>query len=562
MAKTFLDSGDIFTSATSNTIFYGSSGLDSVIILAGVSNNTFDQNVDRVSFSVVKSAYLYQQTGNILNMYSGTTFIAKMVLQNDADGTQLSFGDGVVSATIAYDAAQGKAVMKVGGAVVADSAPSALGSTTPASSTVVAQANALSAHNLTIGNLLTTSDAAVIGVNAAQKWGVTSLTYSFNTQIPSDYVGNSALTANWSSVNTAEKTAIAKVFVTLAGFIPVRFTETAGQTGDIRFNVVNMGAQTAGFAYYPGTGLQGDVWLSLATHNTAQYYDDNHYGSSVVIHEIGHAMGLKHSFEAPTVPVGTDNTDYTVMSYTNVRDVVPIFTVANNTARYTLEANASNGYAMDDIATLQALYGANRQTATGNNTYTVSSRAYEHLTIWDAGGTDTINAASATGASTINMRAGTLSTIDLWPLAEQQAATIATLAAQGYRNDSFIASVYSGSQSATIYTGLNNLAIAYGVVIENVITGSGNDIVTDNAVDNVITTGNGDDVIFLGAGGYDTVDGGAGVDTVNLLSVNRSQVQQERQTDNSLLIVSNGFAAKLIGIEKIMTLDGALTMVA
>ncbi len=41
-------------------------------------------------------------------------------------------------------------------------------------------------------------------------------------------------------------------------------------------------------------------------------------------------------------------------------------------------------------------------------------------------------------------------------------------------------------QNGLLYTGKDNFGIAQGVIIENLITGSGNDIVTDNLVDNRI----------------------------------------------------------------------------
>tara|TARA_Y100000031_G_scaffold40119_1_gene46047 strand:- start:655297 stop:658869 length:3573 start_codon:yes stop_codon:yes gene_type:complete len=47
---------------------------------------------------------------------------------------------------------------------------------------------------------------------------------------------------------------------------------------------------------------------------------------------------------------------------------------------------------------------------------------------------------------------------------------------------------------------------------ENLITGDGNDVVTDNAQNNVIFTGRGDDVLTMG-GGNDVIDGGVGNDT-------------------------------------------------
>jgi Ca2+-binding RTX toxin-like protein len=95
----------------------------------------------------------------------------------------------------------------------------------------------------------------------------------------------------------------------------------------------------------------------------------------------------------------------------------------------------------------------------------------------------------------------------------------------------------------------NNLGIAYGVVIENVVTGQGDDFVNDNFVNNLIFTGLGDDTIYLGAGGYDQLDGGEGLDTV-VLDVEYDSVSRYLD-DDGYHIIGESFAATLVGIETI-----------
>ncbi len=559
MARTFLDAGDVYTVATSNTYLYGSRGDDRVILMDGVINTILNQNIDRLDMAAGKVTYLYQQTGNILNIYSNaSTQVAKITLQED--GTVLGFADGSSTATIAYDSVLQRLVMKIGTDVVPYTAPGALQAGT---STLATQAAALSEVVTGYGALPGLSDAGVVSLNSGDLWSNSSLSYSFNLTMPAEYSSLDAeLTSGWSALNTAEKNAVAAVFSWLGEVVPITFTEVSSQTGDLRFNVSNLESGVSGLAYYPGSGVGGDVWLSSANRSDANTYETGHQGYSTIKHEIGHALGLKHSFESPTVPAGTDSMAYTVMSYTMARNMVPTFTYANGSASYVATWDAcGSGYFIYDIDALHAMYGANTQTRTGNDTYTVSSRNHEYLTIWDAGGTDTINAASATGACTVGLRSGTRSTIDLWSLETQQADTIASLEAQGGSGfDSWVGGIFNGSYSANFYTGENNLAIATGAVIENLNTGAGNDTVYDNYVDNMISTGAGNDSIALGSGGYDTVNGGDGTDTVTL-SVNKSQVQQERQADNSLLLVTTSFAVMLIGIEQVDCADGALTLV-
>jgi serralysin len=58
-----------------------------------------------------------------------------------------------------------------------------------------------------------------------------------------------------------------------------------------------------------------------------------------------------------------------------------------------------------------------------------------------------------------------------------------------------------------------NVAIAYGTVIENAIGGSARDLIHGNEVDNILQGLGGNDVI-RGFGGNDTIDGGAGADVL------------------------------------------------
>ncbi len=105
-----------------------------------------------------------------------------------------------------------------------------------------------------------------------------------------------------------------------------------------------------------------------------------------------------------------------------------------------------------------------------------------------------------------------------------------------------------------LYTGENNLAIVQGVWLENLYTGAGNDVVYDNGVNNRIFTADGNDTIYLSAGGFDYVDAGAGLDTV-AMDILSTQVQRETQPDGSLLLVSDSFAAQLVGVEQLQFSD-------
>lgn len=111
------------------------------------------------------------------------------------------------------------------------------------------------------------------------------------------------------------------------------------------------------------------------------------------------------------------------------------------------------------------------------------------------------------------------------------------------------------TSGARFYSGKDNVAIVAGTVIEDLLTGSGNDQVRDNFVNNIIFTGAGNDTIFLGAGGFDYVNGGLGTDTA-VFTVAQSSVQKEKQVDGSWLVVAATYAAQLVGVERFEFTDG------
>src|SRR5262249_50395083 len=102
-------------------------------------------------------------------------------------------------------------------------------------------------------------------------------------------------------------------------FIPT--FDNASIVGDLRFGITSVGtANQNGHAYLPdGSPEGGDVWLSSQHwHNASNTrVAPGTYDYLTLIHEIGHALGLKHPFEdSPILPPAYDNYSYTIMSYT------------------------------------------------------------------------------------------------------------------------------------------------------------------------------------------------------------------------------------------------------
>jgi len=232
-------------------------------------------------------------------------------------------------------------------------------------------------------------------------------------------------------------------------------------------------------------------------------------GFELILHEIGHALGLKHPHNASTgntllwpgvtssSDLGTNSLNqdlYTLMSYNF--QVVPDGAGGN-----TLHTMATPmAY---DIAAIQLLYGANTTFNSGNTTYDLATpaAALQWTGIWDTGGTDEIVYLGA-NAATIDLRAATLD---------------GTVGSGGYL--SFFTFADGRTSAGFTIAGdirnvLGDVGTEHGVIIENVTTGSGNDTIMGNAADNT----------FTGGGGDDTEDGGDGTDTAVLSGSRRDHL--------------------------------------
>ncbi|MDD5287229.1 MAG: DUF1566 domain-containing protein [Desulfuromonadaceae bacterium] len=112
-SKVFMGAGDDFvTASNSGMTVYGNTGNDIVTINSAVTDVFLDQNVERIIFNGASGSYTFMQTGNLINVYDAY-FLVRSPVQDDSDGTLLSFSDGTASAILLTGG-----VMKLGGAIV------------------------------------------------------------------------------------------------------------------------------------------------------------------------------------------------------------------------------------------------------------------------------------------------------------------------------------------------------------------------------------------------------------------------------------------------------------
>ena len=249
-------------------------------------------------------------------------------------------------------------------------------------------------------------------------------------------------------------------------------TETSDTVGTFRFGMTDHAlfgnTNAAGWASGPGGAAGGDIWIANYDTNDPNAYAAAHdmspgtVGALTLLHEIGHGLGLKHTFEHPVVDRSLESNTYTLMSYEAPAEA---WYGAGNWA-------ISHTPMILDIEALQFLYGAQTHNETAT-TYDWDETIPYAGAIWDSGGEDVLDLSNFSTDTLINLNPGTSSTIPF-----------------NYNN--------------SVWTLDDNLGIPTGVVIENVKTGSGDDLIVGNAESNEITTGAGSDKVVLRAG-----DGGS-----------------------------------------------------
>jgi serralysin len=282
--------------------------------------------------------------------------------------------------------------------------------------------------------------------------GAVTVSYAFATS--SRQVAGADATG-FATMNNEQRAAVRQALAAWSAVANITFVETAEVSGaTMLFGTNRQNGVMAAYAYYPSVASQGgDVFLANDSAGNVNPTAGS-YAYMTVVHEIGHALGLKHpgnynagstdGTEGPFLPATTDNYAYSIMSY-NDNDALPSGTYLTGPSLY-------------DIAAIQYLYGANMSSGAGDTSYPLNTGSF--TTLWDPNGRNTLNGGTQTASLSLDLRTG-------------------------------------GFSSAG---GTTFLALAYGTTVQLAVGGSGDDIITVNALGNVLDGGGGTDtVVFSGS---------------------------------------------------------------
>jgi Domain of unknown function (DUF4114)/RTX calcium-binding nonapeptide repeat (4 copies)/Metallo-peptidase family M12B Reprolysin-like len=361
----------------------------------------------------------------------------------------------------------------------------------------------------------------------------TRITYSFPqdaedyTVVPGYPAANNVDT--FAPLTAAQMTATRTGFDLVASYTQLTFVEVAsGLASDATFRFARFddGGSVSEFPSNNGSYSKAD------SRNAADTFlggngdaPTNFLGTddfNTIIHEMGHAFGLKHghdpSFNGALAPQYNDN-EFSVMTYASY------FGADTDGATKAIVGSAPQSFMMFDIAALQAYYGANFSKQGTTAVYTWDAYGQEYIngvvapdtsvtatqkifsTVWTEGATTTYDLHNFSDNQVDDLRPAHWLTFSYSQLADlNSAAPVGTPQFQAQGNI-YNTLLYHGNTDSEITT---------------LVTGNGNDKIIGNDLDDLLNAGAGNDTIMAGSGD-DIMIGGPGADSIYFHFGNGSQ---------------------------------------
>lgn len=333
------------------------------------------------------------------------------------------------------------------------------------------------------------SDAEIRAqMSSGERWRDPVITYAF----PATVRGIDATTeaAGFQPVGAQLQPTFALALQNWDDLIPQAFEQTASNASNIEFG---FSSSMSGYAHAMRPP-SGSVWFRSGC--DVAYASVGSYGFQTLLHEIGHALGLRHMGcydasrgQAFTPSSFQDSQVMSIMSYFGPNGGVQSDEVRRADWASTDQTRPSaNTPMLNDVMVIQSIYGVSTTTRTGDTVYGFHSNVtgacaqifdftlnpHPVLTLFDSAGIDTLDLSGWNTPSSISLAPGT----------------------------------YSSTDGMT-----DNIAIAYTAQIENAVGGAGHDVILGNDLANRLEAGAGNDRLF-GLGGDDILSGGPGNDEI------------------------------------------------
>jgi Ca2+-binding RTX toxin-like protein len=360
------------------------------------------------------------------------------------------------------------------------------------------------------------------------------VTYSFPTISPDDHTSVEGLDrSTFQSFSNADRDTARQALDAWASISGLTFIEVQPGQGQINFAWYDFSSLpwaqfSGGFAFYPfgewdgqsrpyffgDDGSSGDVFLNLdyAVAGGADY--------GLLLHEIGHAIGLKHPDEIlgnghdEVLDSSLNNTTNTIMSY-------------NNTT-------TTPGLGSLDIAAAQFIYGTNAQDGTQVSSWS-----------WDSSS----QTLTQTGFATADVLLG----ISVRDIINGLAGDDRIFSLDG--NDSVNGGtgndeIFGGSGDDVLTGGGGDDLLRGGEGKDKLNGGSGNDwLMGENGVDKLIGGGGND--ILIGGSGNDRLTGNAGQDLFVLAQGQGKDTVTDFQDGQDLIGLSGGLTYGNLSITQV-----------